>query len=291
MTTGSFIDDLADIPGLNDLNARSTSSAPKKAPKERETFPCESCGGTGFYRGVRVHQEKEHCFACKGKGFFYKSYADRQKERHKRAAKKADALNVAKDSFHNEYPGLIESMRPLASWNNFVADLLRQFDERGSLSDKQAAAGLNQVEKAAARDAQRAAEKAAKEAAAPVVELSNVRALFETAKANGLKKPGLWFGDLKISEAPATGANAGALYVKRNGEYAGKIVGNKFKASWGVKEEPILADLLAIAADPAEVLRVKGKETNRCCCCGRELTDPASVAAGIGPICATNWGL
>jgi len=29
-----------------------------------------------------------------------------------------------------------------------------------------------------------------------------------------------------------------------------------------------------------------GHETGRCCVCARELTDPASIAAGIGPVCA-----
>lgn len=287
MPNGSFIDDLQDIID----NPTTSAHVTPKAKKERETFPCESCGGTGRYRGVRIHQPEERCFACNGKGYFYKSYADRMAAKQKRLQKKIDAVAAAKEQFDAAHPGVIEGLRKLTSWNNFAASLVEQYDAKGSLSDKQVAAAINQIEKAAARDAQRAAEKAAKEAAAPVVDLTNVRSLFETAKSNGLKKPGLWFGDLKISEAPAHGANAGALYVKQRGEYAGKIVGDKFKAAWGVKEDAILPDLLAIAANPADVLRVKGKETGRCCCCGRELTDPESVAAGIGPICASKWGL
>lgn len=292
MTTGSFIDDLQDIPGLNDFDA--PASNPHKAIAKRDnrpTYPCESCGGTGIYQHPRLHQEKTHCFACKGRGFFYKSTADRYKERAKRAQKKVDTLTAAKTAFNAEYPEVIEGLRSLMSWNNFAASLVEQYEARGTLSDRQVEAARNQIRKAAERDAQRAAAKAEREANAPVVDLANVRALFETAKSNGLKKPGLWFGDLKISEAPAHGANAGALYVKQHGEYAGKIVGDKFKAAWGVKEDAILPDLLAIAANPADVLRVKGKETGRCCCCGRELSDPESVAAGIGPICASKWGL
>lgn len=289
MSTGSFIDDLQDIIDNPTVATNLTPSA-KKA-KDRPTFPCESCRGTGFYQGVRVHQEKRECFACKGKGYFYQSYADRLKSRNKAAARKASALDVAKDTFNSEHPGVIEGLRALTGWNSFAADLVRQFEERGSLSDKQVAAGISQIEKAAKRDAERAAQKAAEKATAPVVDLANVRAMFEVAKSNGLKKPGLWFGDLKISEAPATGRNAGALYVKQNGEYAGKIDGSTFHPGWGVKQGPIVEALLEIAANPADVLRVKGKQTGKCCCCGRELTDPESVANGIGPICATNWGL
>ncbi len=33
-----------------------------------KVYPCGQCGGTGLYAGVRVHQEKSNCFACRGKG-------------------------------------------------------------------------------------------------------------------------------------------------------------------------------------------------------------------------------
>jgi hypothetical protein len=34
-----------------------------------------------------------------------------------------------------------------------------------------------------------------------------------------------------------------------------------------------------------------GRETGVCISCGAQLTDPASIEAGIGPICASKWGL
>lgn len=40
----------------------------------------------------------------------------------------------------------------------------------------------------------------------------------------------------------------------------------------------------------AAVQRGMAKRTGRCSCCGRELTDPASIAAGIGPVCAKRFG-
>jgi hypothetical protein len=47
------------------------------------------------------------------------------------------------------------------------------------------------------------------------------------------------------------------------------------------------ADILAaIGTDPAAALRLYGREIGRCGVCGRTLTDEASRAAGIGPICA-----
>jgi len=292
--TGSFIDDLADIPGLNDLDRASTGIVPANPKKSRETFPCESCRGTGRYQGVRVHQPEEKCFACKGKGYFLKSYADRMAGKKKRAQAKMNRWVLAQTEFEKAHPGLIAKVRAdLLPWNAFAASLIEQYDDKATLTEKQVAALQTQLDKNAERQAARAATKAAEtqKLEANPVDPSAIRELFETAKSNGLKKPGLWFGDLKISEAPSHGRNAGALYVKQGGEYAGKIIGSTFHPAWGVPAMTILNSLLEIASNPAEVLRVKGKETGKCCCCGRELTDPESVANGIGPICATNWGL
>ena len=78
--------------------------------------------------------------------------------------------------------------------------------------------------------------------------------------------------------------------MKRNGEYQGKIMGGKFIAV-GAAHKDTAALLLEIAKNPGAAARMYGKKTGTCCCCGRELTDPVSVANGIGPICAENWGL
>jgi hypothetical protein len=298
--SGSFIDDLSDIPGLNNLNARSSSTGinflnaqvddlEEREPKidTRPTFPCESCAGTGFYRGVRVHQEKSQCFACKGRGFFYQSYGDRMKSRQKAAAKKQSILSDKQADFDQQYPGLIDGLRKLIEWNGFARSLVEQYDAKGSLSDKQAVAGLGQIEKAAARDAARAAEKESRKVA---VDASNIKALFDKALASGIQKPGLWFGDIKLSLAGASSANAGAIYVKKGDSYQGKITGGKFLPVYGA-DASIGELLLTVAGNPAEELRRIGKTTNRCCCCGRTLTDPVSVANGIGPICAENWGV
>lgn len=288
----SFIDDLReDGLAVDDLNVKTNSVTPKAA---RPTFPCESCAGTGKYRGVRVHQTEEKCFACKGKGYFFTSYKDRQAKRVQSRVSKATKLASAKAEFEALNGALLAKVRAdLLPWNGFAASLIEHYDAKGSLSDRQIESLQAQCDKNDARQAERNAAKAAetKKLAETVVDTSPIRDLFATAKGNGLKKPGLWFGDLKISEAPDHGRNAGALYVKRGGEYAGKIIGATFHPAWGVKPTEILPTLLEIAGNPAEVLRVKGKETGKCCCCGRELTDPASIAAGIGPICATNWGL
>ncbi len=299
--TGSFIDDLKDIPGFNSFSTKTKDRGLVTAeeadagifeddePKtdNRPTFPCESCAGTGYYRGVGIHQEKTQCFACKGRGYFYTSYGDRMKARQKAAQKKADVLSDKKSDFDQEYPGLIEGLRALTGWNSFAASLVEQYDARGSLSERQAAAGLAQVAKAAEREAHRAIEREKRNV---TVDASRLHSLFDKAKQSGLKKPGLWFGDIKLSLASETSANAGAIYVKKGDSYLGKVMGGVFKPVYGV-DASVGELLLSVAAEPEEKLREIGKQTNRCCCCGRTLTDPASVAAGIGPICAENWGV
>lgn len=285
---GSFIDDFADVPGLNDLNAQ--PSTPAKAAKPRETFPCESCGGTGVYRGVRIHQQETRCFACGGKGYFLKSYKDRMASREKYAQKKATALATAQAAFNEAHPGLIEAMTPLASWNDFVKSLLDQYLLKGGLSDRQVTAAISQVEKAARRDAERAAQKAARIENAPQIDMTSILAMFEKARENGLKKLAFVAADLRISLAKSTSVNAGALYVQRDGDYQGKIMGGKFLAIREAKADTA-ALLIEIAKNPSQAARDYGKRTGTCCCCGRELTDPKSIADGIGPICATNWGL
>lgn len=83
---------------------------------------------------------------------------------------------------------------------------------------------------------------------------------------------------------------AGALYVKESGTYLGKIMGGKFIASRDCNADQS-ARIVAAAADPERAAVAYGKLLGSCSCCGRELSDPESVARGIGPICAANWGL
>ncbi len=49
--------------------------------------------------------------------------------------------------------------------------------------------------------------------------------------------------------------------------------------------------LLAVAKDFAGELRAYGLMTGSCSICGRKLTDPVSVAEGIGPVCAKRLGV
>lgn len=303
----SFIDDLRDIPGLNDLTrkARDTGlrvtgedadgdyddSADELDVPQRETFPCESCQGTGLYKGVRVHQAAVECFACKGKGYFFKSYKDRLDARNKRAARKQAKIASGLDALNAAHPGLIDGMRR-HSWNDFLARMLAELEGGRTLSEKAIDAALASIAKADARDAQRAAEKAARIEGAPTLNADQLKASFDKAVAAGLKRPVLRFDGFQVSRAPDHGKNAGALYVKATDTdtYLGKIVGGKYLPTREAEAAGLVARVVEAMTDPFAVAIAYGKRTGNCSCCGRKLTDPVSVHNGVGPICAERYG-
>ena len=186
-----------------------------------------------------------------------------------------------KTKFNEANPGLIDALRELTSWNSFAASLVEQFDDRGSLSEKQTGAAVAMLMKVKANKANRAE--------APTVDLSNVVAMFSKAH-EAIKTPKFRFEDLVISRAPDTGANAGALYVKVDGEYAGKVKEGKW---FGLRTAPqeTLSKLQQIANSPLDSAVAYGRKTGNCAMCGRSLTKHESVDRGIGPICAERFGL
>lgn len=110
----------------------------------------------------------------------------------------------------------------------------------------------------------------------------------------GVKKPIIRYKGLRITLAPSSGANPGALYVKRNdtGEYLGKITNMGFFHP--MSDCSLLVQLQdfsgTLPEDIKDLLSAEGKRTGTCCICGRTLTDPISVEQGIGPICSSRFG-
>lgn len=310
MTTGSFIDDLRDIPGFNELSTKprdrglrvtgedadgdyddSGDDLGTKSKTERETFPCESCSGTGRYRGVRIHQPEEKCFACKGRGFYYKSFKDRQASKAKRAARKQQVIANAVSDFEQAHPGLLEGMRKHSSWNDFLRDLVGRIDAGKDISERAIEAARRAVDKANARDAEKAAAAVARVTNAPAINTDALRSAFDKASATGLKRPKLRYEGFEVSRAPDHGKNAGALYVKAsNDTYLGKIVDGKYIATRETEAAGLVAKVVEAMQDPFNLAVAYGRRTGNCSCCGRKLTDKLSVANGIGPICADKYG-
>ena len=140
----------------------------------------------------------------------------------------------------------------------------------------------------AKRDAARIAATERKENA-PEVDVSKIEASFATAIENGIKRPKLRLADFLFSLAPASGKNAGAIYVKEGETYLGKIAASKFICSRECDDDR-KAKVVDVASDPAAAAKAFGLRTGSCSCCGRTLTDGTSIDLGIGPICASKYG-
>lgn len=182
---------------------------------------------------------------------------------------------------------VIDRLRGISSWNTFAHSLVTQYNNRGSLSPRQWEAAERMLAKL---DANAEAREAGKKDG---IDLSRIKALFETAMKSGLKRPKLRLGRVMLSLASQTSRNPGAVYVKDTDtrDYLGKVMDGTFTPSFAGTQANVGDELVALAKDPLAKVVEHGKLSGHCACCGRELTDPESVDRGVGPVCATRWGL
>ena len=183
------------------------------------------------------------------------------------------------DTFAQRQPIAAGWIAANAESSDFAASLRASVLRYGSLSERQLAAVLRN---------------AAPRAASVVVDVAKIVTALQTARDRGLKSPCLRLGDFRFSLAAPTSINAGAVYVKTNkpaaeNAYLGKVVDGRFAPSRDCTPEHS-AEIARLAADPASSAKVHGHMTGRCACCGLPLTTKASVARGIGPICAEKFG-
>jgi len=257
-------------------------------PTEAPTFKCEKCRGSGKWVTTNSHGNS-NCHKCSGRGFLVTDPAVLNRARQNRAKRKVtnerermEALRAKASAFTREHEELVEFVAGNSSWSGFYASLMESLRTYGSWTD-------NQI--ASAQKAMNKSKEPKEERDVIEVDLTKIHSLFETAKASGLQRPALVLGGVRVSMAPENGANAGHLYVKRGDSYQGKLTpaGKFFKVRSA--DADIEPTLISIAADPKGAIRNIGMDTGVCCCCGRELTNKVSIEAGIGPVCATRWGL
>lgn len=269
-----FMRDLEEASPLE--NARTT-----RQTREQVQHKCQKCEGTGQFRG-RGYTGK--CFECNGKGWFKRSAEDRQKSREAAKRRKAATLADKQAAFNESNPGIVDFLRA-NGWSSFFISMLQAYEKYGSLTDNQVRAINSSQAKIAARRIEREERR---EAAKVIVDLSTIVEMFNKARQSGLKRTKYHAEGLTLQPAGEQSRNAGAIYVHRGVEYIGKVVNGQFMPTWTAHDDDKKA-LLIIADNPKEAAVNWGKRTGRCSCCGRELTDPDSIAAGIGPICASKW--
>lgn len=294
LNAGTLFDDLEDAhewesecavtrPALADL----TTMAPSPMFKER----CAKCNGSG-----RWGFQRRSCFGCNGAGF--KSYRTDPATRAAGRIASYRAKTRAAASVADKAAGWREANPALAQWIaaksdrfDFARAMADQLTKRGEFSAGQLAAIERLAAADAARDIARTAERAAVQAAAPACSVAAIETAFAAARADGIKRPLLRLAGFRFSPAPDTGRNAGAIYVKATagGAYLGKIAGGKFVKGFEC-DTPTAAEVVAVATDPEAAAVAYGKRFGRCACCGAELSNPESVARGIGPICAGRFG-
>jgi galactokinase/mevalonate kinase-like predicted kinase len=180
-----------------------------------------------------------------------------------------------------DHEKMFHALRELMTWNSFAQSLVEQIINKGSLSEKQMFAASAMLMKIKNNKEERQRNIVS-------IDLSNVKKIFDKAH-EAIKNPKFRVDNMVLSRAPDNGRNAGAIYVKVDGEYAGKVTGGyflPFNAPEGTLEK-----LQEIAKDPLGSAVAYGKRTGNCSACGRDLTNHGSIEKGIGPICAERWGL
>lgn len=167
-----------------------------------------------------------------------------------------------------------------AATDDFARSLDKRLRETGELTENMVGA--------VARILNRTASAVAVDAAG----VERIVASFSSAAESGLKYPKMFLGDFTFALA-MSGRNKGAIWVtegfSRSGRYIGKVADGKFSPSDAATADE-RKKVLDVCADPKKAAQAFGQETGRCSCCGRELTDPDSIANSIGPICAGRYG-
>lgn len=246
------------------------------------THACPRCHGTGRWRG---YARTFPCNECGATGKVTARVAGAAKGMETREKNLRDKRNVWGQAHPIEEQFIIQN----SNNSEFLNSLRQSLDTYGSLTDNQLAAVRRNIQKF---EDKRAEFKARDEAKSGEVDVSAIMALFDRATNNDIKRPVFRADGLELSLAPKHGNNPGAIYVKSKADdaYLGKIAGGKFHASRAATEDT-LETLRNVATDPTAAAIKYARRTGNCGCCGRELVDPVSIRAGIGPICATKWGL
>lgn len=291
-------DDISDLLGAGPRTAPLPTDpglVRARAAAEAFTETCPKCRGTGKFIGYtgRVFGE---CFACKGRGS--KTFRTAPEVRAQARQRTAEAKAAVIADHQAELKWLDETLARLdrlpEGYGKLLLDLQARLLAGRELTDGQ----MGVIRKGMERSAQWKAERAAKQAQQDAGNAIDVTAIREVLQSRRKVMVALF----TFSLAADTSANPGAIYVKDNGVYVGKIPAGASTFRPGRDfDQSRLPALREAMANPAEAVKADAARRAKallenpdqsipCGCCGRTLTDPVSVARGIGPWCAGKWG-
>lgn len=264
-----------------------------KRPTPVHVLPCDRCHGSKVFRSW-AGRIVGPCHACKGTGQITRTTSQVERDRAKagRARAKATKAIALRDraeawKIANEAEwAWIKAKAPTFDFADAMAEALH---EHGALSEGQMAAVRRLAAADVEREARFAADRIERIAAAKAIDVAVIEQAFAAANSRAVRHPKLRLDTFLFSQAPASGMNPGAIYVKEGETYLGKIVGSKLLRSFKC-DPPTEARILAAASDPRAAAIAYGQRTGTCSVCHRLLTDPESVDAGIGPVCASKYG-
>jgi len=128
------------------------------------------------------------------------------------------------------------------------------------------------------------------------IDASAMRKAFDTAQQNGTNTPQLAIGPFTF-KVNRPGDRPGIYVFHGRVGFCGRMI------PYGTPDDPVRAtfspvdripetlhtELKTILADPKKAAVAHGGKTGVCSCCRRKLTDPVSIANGIGPVCGRRW--
>ena len=221
-----------------------------------------------------------------------------------------NSVMAKKDKFYKEHGDVIDASQRNYSWNDFAASLVKQFDTKGQLSEKQLFSASAMLTKIEQNKKQREEDKKEQQKNMVSLDVSKIKAILD--KTEGLERrysngreyvtkkvqfPKVRVGDLVFSKASESSKNAGGIYVfeyrftnKSEKVYIGKVLGGYYLPYNSPSAETIKL-IQEVCKSPLESAIAYGRRTGNCAVCSRDLTRHDSIDRGIGPICAERLGL
>jgi hypothetical protein len=131
---------------------------------------------------------------------------------------------------------------------------------------------------------------------APSISVASVVTFLADTKTRGLKAPKARFlsptgGELRVSLAGGFTKYPGAVQVKIDERWVGRILADGTIAGPLTGMPEVIATLKVIGTDPAAAASAYGHLMGRCSFCNLALTDAGSVEVGYGYVCAKKRGL